>query len=76
MSRNMSNTLEEQRLDIPIIVWSEMKKKMLDQAVKMCLMARSKINGTMKTLSQNTIRDIIKKLGSPPWLTQAMQVIL
>jgi hypothetical protein len=36
----------------------------------MYLMARSKINRTMKMLPQNTIRDIIKQLGSPPWLTQ------
>jgi hypothetical protein len=47
-----------------------MKKKILEQAVKMYLMAQLKINGTGKILPQVTISDITKKLGSPPWLTR------
>jgi hypothetical protein len=60
--------------DPPIVVWSdlekEMKRKLLEQAVKMYLHEKSKLAESNKTLPNKAINNIITKLGSPSWLTR------
>jgi hypothetical protein len=47
-----------------------MKKKLLDQAVQLYLISKSNQEEPNKTLPNKAINDKIKKLGSPPWLSQ------
>jgi hypothetical protein len=59
---------------VPVVVWQdmekEMKRRMMKQAVTMYLVAKSKLDGTKKTLPNKAINDIINTLGSPSWMNR------
>jgi hypothetical protein len=74
MTKSTSNIATINQVTESVVVWKElekeMKEKILKQAVQMYMVEKLKIRNNKLILPRNTVTNIIKRLGSPPWLNR------